>query len=80
MKMNPDKCNLLILDTKAEQVCAQIGKRKILEIRAVKVLGVTIDNNLKFDEHLSLKNVKNVAVKIEKKMCPLRMTVLFLYR
>lgn len=63
-----------------EQVCAQIGKDKILDTRAVKFLDVTIDNSLKFDEHLSLKNFKNITVKIERKLCPLRMTVLFLYR
>ena len=50
MKINSDKWNLLILDTKAEQVCAQLGNHKILKTRAVKFLGVTIDNNLKFDQ------------------------------
>ena len=53
MKINLDKCNLLILDTKAEQVCAQIENHKILKTRAVKFLGVTIDNKLKFDKHVS---------------------------
>ena len=56
------------MDINTEQVCAQIGKHKLLDTRAVKFLDVTIDNNLKFDEHLSLKNFLNITVENRKKI------------
>ena len=52
MKMNSDKYHLLISGHKHEQIWAKIGNDKIWETRYVELLGVTIDNELKFDEHL----------------------------
>ena len=52
MKMSSDLCNLLTSDNKSEQVWTQIGEIKICETGTVKLLGITIRNNLKFDEHL----------------------------
>ena len=54
MKMSSDLCNLLTSDNKSEQVWTQIGEFKICKTGTVKLLGITIRNNLKFDEHLIL--------------------------
>ena len=53
MKLNTDKCNLLISGHKYEHMWIRVGEEKIWEDRKVKLLGVTIDNELKFDEHVS---------------------------
>ena len=52
MKMNSDKCHLLVSGHKHEQIWAKIGNDKVCETRSAELLGVTIDNDLKFDEHL----------------------------
>ena len=61
-KMNPDKCHLLI--TKHEDnLSANIDGHTIASSKSVKLLGVQIDNNLDFNEHVS--NIcKNVSKKI----------------
>ena len=51
MKLNDDKCHLLISGHKYENVWAQIGNSKIWESKAQKLLGVEIDRTLNFDEH-----------------------------
>ena len=53
MKLNTDKCGLIISGYKHEQVFAQVGHDKIWESADVKLLGVTIDKELKFDKHVS---------------------------
>ena len=53
MKMNSGKCHLFISGSKYEQMWVKIGDDKIWESRTVKLLGITIDNKLKFDEHIS---------------------------
>jgi len=53
MKMNAEKCHLLVSGHKHEQMFANIGNNKIYEEKKVKLLGVTIDNELKFDSHVS---------------------------
>ena len=53
MKLNTDKCHLIVSGYKHEQIWAKIGKDKIWESSDVKLLGVTIDNELKFDKHVS---------------------------
>ena len=53
MKMNPDKCHLLVAGHRWEMVWANISDVKIREKNKVKLLGVTIDNDLKFDDHLN---------------------------
>ena len=54
MKMNSDKCHLLVLGHEFEQVWAKIGTDLIWESNSVKLPGITIDNHLKFDKHISL--------------------------
>ena len=52
MKLNTDKCHLIVLDYKHEQVWANIGKELIWEINDLKLLGITINRDLKFDKHV----------------------------
>ena len=73
MKMNPDKCNLLIAGHKWEHVWATVGDTKIWENDRVKLLGVTIDNKLRFDSHLS-----EVCRKAENKLSALTRIFRFL--
>ena len=48
MKLNTDKCHLIISGYKLEQVWAHVGEDKIWESTNFKLLGVTIDKELKF--------------------------------
>ena len=66
MKTNWDKCNLLVSGNKSEQVQAQIGEHKIWKTSIVKLLDITIDDNLKLDEHLS-----NMCMKANRKFTTL---------
>ena len=52
MKLNDDKCHLLISGHKYENVWAQIGNAKIWESKTQKLLGVKIDRTLNCDEHV----------------------------
>ena len=52
MKLNTDKCHLLISGHKYEHDWAQIGKDMVWEENKVKLLGITIDNEVKFDSHI----------------------------
>ena len=53
IKMNAEKCHLLISDNKLEQMWVRIRDNMIWENRTVKLLEIKIDNELKFDEHLT---------------------------
>ena len=53
MKLNEDKCHLLISGHKFEHVWADIGNARLWESQRQKLLGVTIDKNLKFNNHIS---------------------------
>ena len=50
MKLNADKCNLIVSGYKHGQVWPNIGKDLIWESNDVKLLGITIDRDLKFDK------------------------------
>ena len=52
MKLNIDKCCLIVLGYKHEQVWANIGKDLIWTSNDIRLLGVTIDRDLKFDKHV----------------------------
>ena len=52
MKLNADKCHLLLSGNKPQWIWAMIGNEKIWESKSEKLLGVVIDKNLKFNEHL----------------------------
>ena len=53
MKLNQDKCHLLVSRYKNENVWANIGNEKIWESNKQKFLGLDIDRNLNFNEHVS---------------------------
>ena len=65
-KLNTDKCHLLVSGSKYEHTWVQLGEDKIWENNTVKLLGVTIDNELKFDNH-----VLNICSKANQKLTAL---------
>ena len=56
--MNSDKRHLLVVGHKFDQIWAKIGTDLIWESNSVKLLGITIDNHLKFDKCISLLCIK----------------------
>ena len=52
MKLNQDKCHLLVSGHKHEIIWAKIDETKIWESNKQKLLGVVIDRNLNFDEYV----------------------------
>ena len=62
MKINADKCHLLVTGHKFEQIRAKIGTDLICESNSVKLRGITINNHLKFDNIFPfyvLKQIEN---------------------
>ena len=59
MKLNQDKCHLLISGYKHENIWAQIGAAKIWESSKQKLFGVVTDRDLSF--HMFLLSVKKLA-------------------
>ena len=53
MKMNSGKYHLFISRNKHEHMLSKIDDDKIWESRTVKLLGITIANELKFNEYIS---------------------------
>ena len=52
MKLNEDKCHLLVAGHRYESLWANIGETRIWESKNKKLLGLTIDRNLNFDDHI----------------------------
>ena len=52
MKLNKDECHLLGLRNKYENVWVKIGDDKIWESAKQKLLGIEIEKNLNFDDHV----------------------------
>ena len=52
MKLNTGKCHLIASGYKYQKVWANIGKDLIWESNDVKLLGITIDRDLKFHKHV----------------------------
>ena len=52
MKLNINKCHLFISGNKNEQMWAKLDRDIVWESNDVKLLGITLDNNLKFDKHV----------------------------
>ena len=63
MKLNQDKCHLLISGHIYERVWANIGSCKIWESNDQNLLGVNIHQNLKFG-HFILKQCKKAGRKL----------------
>ena len=68
MKLNTDKCHLLVAGHKSEHTWVKVGPDKIWEDHSVKLLalGVSTDNELKFDKH-----VLNIIKKANSKLSAL---------
>ena len=74
MKLNQEKCHLLVSGFKYENIWAKIGKAKIWESKKQKLLGVEIDRTLSFDEHIASLCKKpgkklSVLVRLSNFMC-----------
>ena len=57
MKLNTEKCHLLISENKNEYMWAKIymmDEDIVWESNDVELLGVIIDNNLRFNKHVSI--------------------------
>ena len=52
MKLNTDKCHLIIAGNKYGHIWAKLGEELMWEENSVKLLGVAIDRQLKFDKHV----------------------------
>ena len=52
MKLNEDKCHFLISGNTNEHLWVHVGNASIWESSKEKLLGVTIDKNLNFNEHV----------------------------
>ena len=72
IKLNTDKCHLLISGNKNEQMWAKLDRDIVWESSDVKLLGITLDNNLKFNEHVS-----NNCSKANRKLSALTRVVKF---
>ena len=53
MKLNEEKCELLVCGYRFEQLWIKVGDNKTWEKSLIKLLGVTIDNELKFDKYVA---------------------------
>ena len=73
MKLNTDKCNLLISGKKNEQMWAKLDRDIVWESNDVKLLGIPLHNNLKFDKHVS-----NICSKANRKLSALTRVAKFL--
>ena len=63
MKLNEDKCKLIICGKKNENISVKVGSAEIWEEQFVTLLGICIDNKLSFDKYIS-KIVKKANGKI----------------
>ena len=63
MKLNTDKCHLLISGNKNEYIWAKLDEDTVWESNDVELLGVSIDNNIRFDKHIS-----NICLKANRKL------------
>ena len=52
MKLNESKCHLLVCGNKEEVIIAKIGHASVIETHGVKLLGITIDREFKFKNHM----------------------------
>ena len=66
MKFNTAKCHLLISGNKNEYMWTELNEDIVWESNDTELFGVTIDNNLKFDKHVS-----NICLKASRKLVAL---------
>ena len=58
MKLNTDKCKFIVAGKKSCAVTIKVGDSIIKEQETVRLLGVTVDNKLSFNDHLEEKLTK----------------------
>ena len=75
MKLNIEKCHLLISENKSEYIRKKLDQDTICESNNVELLGVTRDNNLRFDKHVS-----NICLKVNRKLSVSKYLSLFLLK
>ena len=63
MKLNQDKCHFLLVGHTPERLWVKVGENIIWESDEEKLLGLIIDKNLKFSEHISTI-CKKVSAKV----------------
>ena len=63
MKLYTDKFHLLMSGNKNEYIWTKLDQDIVWEGNNVEFLGVTIDNNLRFDKHVS-----NICLKANRKL------------
>ena len=73
MKMNAEKCHLFISGNKFKQMWARIRDDMIWENKTVRLLGIMIDDELKFDKHLT-----NICIKANRKLTGLTRMIKYL--
>ena len=73
IKLNTDKCHLLISGNKNEQMWAKLDRDIVWESNDVKPLRTTLNSNLKFDKH-----VPNICSRTNRKLSALTRVAKFL--
>ena len=73
MKLNTDKCHLLVSGNKYEHTWVKLENQMIWEEKSVKLLGINIDSQLKFDNHVLL-----ICLKAGRKLSALTRIVQYL--
>ena len=73
MKLNADKCHLLISGNENEYMWAKLDQDLVWESNDIELLGVTIDNNLRFGKHVS-----NICLKANRTLTALKTVTKFL--
>ena len=53
MKLNESKCHLLLCGSKEEVIIAKIGSSSVIETHEVRLLGVIINCDLSFKNHIN---------------------------
>ena len=73
MKLNTNKCHLLTSGNKNERMWAKLDRDIVWESNDVKLLRITLNNNLKFDKH-----VPNICSRTNRKLSALTRVATFL--
>ena len=53
MKLNSKKCHLLVCGHKFESMICNIGNAQVIETGQVRLLGISIDSELSFENHMN---------------------------
>ena len=82
MKLNEEKCELLVCGDRFEQLWIKVGENKTWKKSLVKLLGVTIDNELKCDKYVAKFCAKanrklSVLLRLSKFLCSDKQITLF---